>query len=68
MRFCLKIKEPPLKPKYKIKTDSEISTVRERWRRTIAWSATELEIKYLISIEVYKKETTMYLLYNGSAS
>lgn len=53
MLFCLKIKEPPLKPKYNIKTDSEFSTVREWWRRTINWSEIELEIKYLISIETF---------------
>jgi len=51
MLFCLNIKEPPLKPKYDIKTDSEFSTVRERWIRTIYWSEIDLEIKYLSSID-----------------
>lgn len=50
VELCLKIGEPPLKLKYAIKTDSEISTVRERWTRTINWSEIELEIKYLKAV------------------
>jgi len=66
--ICLNKGEPPSKPKYVFKTNSEQVPWGKGEKNPKKGSEKEPETKNFQSVEAFFKKVTAYLLHNGSAS